>query len=144
MFGKKTHEQKTEKVDTIIGNGTNIHGSINADGNLRIDGNVEGDVTIKGDVFVGKTGIVNANVKGNNVTVAGEIHGNIVVEDKLELHSTAKVYGDIEVDKLIINEGAVFKGLSKMVSDKESFDKVVDLNLNTNPKDSKKKLKNNR
>ncbi|MTI79851.1 MAG: polymer-forming cytoskeletal protein [Firmicutes bacterium] len=119
MFNKKD-EPNYGKVDTIIGDGTHFNGELKVEGTLRIDGKVDGNVDINGDVVIGKTGQVKADIKGNNVSVAGDVQGNITLKGKLELHSTAKIYGDIEVAKLIVNEGAVFKGQSKMINDEDN------------------------
>lgn len=113
MFSKK-QESEGRQVDTLIGNKIAIQGNLNGEGDLRIDGRVEGDVILNGDLFVGKTGLVNANIKGHNAIVAGEVNGNVMLAGKLELTETAKVTGDIEVNTLVIQEGAVFKGHSTM------------------------------
>ncbi|MBM7854390.1 cytoskeletal protein CcmA (bactofilin family) [Desulfohalotomaculum tongense] len=124
MFGKKSDSINHSKVDTVIGDGTYINGDIKVDGVLRIDGKVDGHVDINGDVIIGPTGYVNADINGNNVTVAGEVHGNITLKGKLELDSTAKLYGDIEVSKLVINEGAIFKGKSSMIGSCENENEI--------------------
>lgn len=117
MFGKNNEPAGGGKVDTIIGSGSHFKGDINVEGTLRVDGTVDGDITCSGDIIIGKSGVVRAGIKGRNVTVAGEVHGEIVLEGKLEITATGRVQGDIEVDKLVISEGALFKGMSSMKGD---------------------------
>lgn len=118
MFGKKNGNVppavNTDKVDTVIGKGTEIKGTLNGAGVLRIDGNVEGEINIDGDVVIGETGKVMADINARHITVAGETTGNISAEGKLEIISTGKVYGDIDVMHLVINDGAVFEGKCEM------------------------------
>lgn len=123
MFSKGKEQVAGGKIDTIIGNGSSFNGSLNVEGTLRIDGTVEGEIKINGDVIIGKTGLLRASVKGHNVTVAGQVHGNIILDGKLEISSTGKVTGDIEVAKLVISEGAVFKGKSSMHKGERSTEK---------------------
>lgn len=112
MFSKKQTAENSQ-VDTLIGNKVTVQGTLNGEGNLRIDGKVEGEIILNGDLFVGKTGLVNANIQGHSAIVAGEVNGNFILSGKLELTETAKVAGDIEMGTLVIHEGAVFKGHSK-------------------------------
>lgn len=124
MFRKKSHVSSGEKVDTIIGNGTYFNGNLKVEGTLRIDGKVDGEIVLNGDVIIGKGGFVQANIKGANASIAGEIHGNITLDGKLEINNTGKVFGDIDVATLVISEGAVFKGESKMRSNGEKSDTI--------------------
>jgi cytoskeletal protein CcmA (bactofilin family) len=117
MFGNKRAPSLpsfTDQVETLIGKDTQIKGAINAGGTIRIDGQVEGEVTTKGDIIVGETGIIKALLRARNATVAGTVHGNTEIMDKLELSPSAKLYGDIKTGILIIGEGAVFKGACEM------------------------------
>jgi len=120
LFSKKQNGMDSQ-VDTLIGNKVTIQGTLNGEGNLRIDGKVEGEIILNGDLFVGKTGLVNANIQGHSAIVAGEVNGNFTLSGKLELTETAKVAGDIEMGTLVIHEGAEFRGHSKRT--RETIDK---------------------
>lgn len=114
MFGNKRAPVFSDQVETIVGRDTQFKGTITAGGTVRIDGQVEGEVAAKGDIVIGETGTVKASLQARNATIAGTVHGNSDVTDKLELTPTAKVYGDIKTGILIIGEGAVFKGACEM------------------------------
>lgn len=103
-----------DKVNTLIGVGTEIKGSVKATGGIRIDGRVDGEILHEGDLIIGEEGVVEANIKTRNATVAGEVRGNIEASGRVEIVSTGKVLGDIVVTTLIINEGAVFDGHCQM------------------------------
>ena len=118
MFKKKQATPAPRNMHTIIGNGSNFNGNLNVEGTLRIDREVKGEITVKnGSVIVGKTGMVKAEIRGKDATIGGEVHGNIFLDGKLELLSTAKIYADIIVAKFTINEGAIFKGRCEMSTD---------------------------
>jgi len=103
-----------DKVSTIIGVGTEIKGSLKATGGIRIDGRVDGEIHHEGDLVIGEEGVVEAVVKTRNVTIAGELRGNVEASGRVEIVGTGKLLGDIVVNALIINEGAVFEGHCQM------------------------------
>jgi cytoskeletal protein CcmA (bactofilin family) len=142
MFGKKEQEstniRNIDKVDTIIGKGTEIKGSVEGTGVIRVDGKIEGDIHTSGDVIVGETGKVYADIKARHVTAAGEVHGNIQAQGKLEIIAKGKVYGDIQVSSLVINDGAIFEGKSEMIKEDSSGPKEFNLNFTENEEEEAK------
>jgi len=116
MFGSspKRAPAFSEQVETIIGRDTQVKGAVTAGGTLRVDGDVEGEIVTQGDLVIGETGRIKAQLKARNATIAGTVRGNVEVNDKLELASSAKLYGDIKTGTLIIGEGAIFKGACEM------------------------------
>ena len=107
-------ERANDKVDTIIGAGTALTGDLDIKGTLRVDGRCEGAITSSGDVVIGEGGLIVSAVQARNLQVAGTVKGGIKTSGVLEISSTGKVYGDIEVGKIIIADGAVFQGQCRM------------------------------
>jgi cytoskeletal protein CcmA (bactofilin family) len=103
-----------DRVNTLIGRGTEIKGTVKATGGIRIDGRVDGEIDHDGDLVVGEEGVVEANVKTRNVTIAGEIRGNVEASGRVEIVATGKMFGDIVVNALVVHEGAVFDGSCQM------------------------------
>ncbi len=120
MF-KKKNDINAEKIDTLIGEGTNFSGNINAKGVVRIDGQIEGSIYTEGDLIIGESGVVNAEAKGKNITIAGKINGNVECSGKLELLPTGKIDGDIEVAELFIDSGATLQGKCNMYQEKDNI-----------------------
>lgn len=117
MFQRKdanTFDVNTDKIDTIIGKNTKIEGNISSQGTMRIDGLVTGKVEVEGNLIVGENSKIEADIKADNISVSGEIVGNLTIKNQVQITSTGKVYGDIEVQNLIIDEGAIFDGKCKM------------------------------
>ena len=123
-FGKKVNDApiNIEKMDTIIGKDTVFQGNINATGSVRIDGEYKGEIRVKGDLIIGETAHLEAAVEARNVLIAGYMRGNIIAQGKVDMASSAKLFGDIKVKNLLIEEGAIFKGNCLM--EREEADKV--------------------
>jgi cytoskeletal protein CcmA (bactofilin family) len=97
-------------------------GSISFKASLRIDGNFEGDINSKGTLFVGKTGVVKANIKVGNIIVEGKIQGNIQADEKVDLRESARLFGDIKANKLSIAAGVSFVGNCNVNPNSEKMD----------------------
>lgn len=104
-------------IDTIIGVSSSMEGNINSNGIIRIDGKFKGDIVTKTDLIIGEQGYIEGHIIANNASVSGKIEGNIKCHELLEILPTGRVFGDIEVANMAINEGAIFKGNCKMVSE---------------------------
>lgn len=114
MFSNQKKLQDSPRIDTIIGPSSNIEGKINATGTVRIDGKYTGDISTDEDVLVGENGVVNGNIISRNVSISGKINGNVICNGLLEILPTGHLDGDIEVKKISISDGAVFKGKCSM------------------------------
>lgn len=100
--------------DTIIGYGVGVEGILQTVGDIQINGHFKGKLITNGDVVVGEHGRVTANINAENVYIAGNVTGNINAVDKLEIHETGKVDGNITSVALSIESGGVLKGSSTM------------------------------
>ena len=108
------------KIETVIGSSVSMTGSLKAEGTIRIDGLFEGDIETAADVVIGRSGKVLATIKAQNVLVAGAVKGNITAVARLEIVSTGRVWGDIDVAALFVEEGGVFHGNSQMHGESET------------------------
>ncbi len=110
MFGNHS-----KKMETIVGDGTELRGELSVKGTLRVDGSVDGN--IRADcVIVGESGRIKGNIKAREMTVAGKVEGNIEAGELVDLKPKAHVFGEIHAGKLAVSEGAVFDGQSRMRS----------------------------
>lgn len=105
-----------KKIDTIIGKDTVVKGRVDSEGAIRIDGRFEGEIYTSSDLVVGEAGnILATRIEAKNICIAGEVHGNIVARGKLELVPTGKLYGDVQMAVLVVEDGAVFQGQCEML-----------------------------
>jgi excisionase family DNA binding protein len=84
--------------------------------NLRINGTFEGVLNTRGNLTIGEKAVVNADITGESIVIAGKVSGNITALKDLKLVPPARVTGDIRSPILSISEGAVFDGTSRMLS----------------------------
>ena len=107
---------ESSPVNTIT-NGTVIEGNIQASGDFRMDGTLEGNITLNGKLVIGESGIVTGNVVCQNANIIGTVNGNVTGKELLSLYATAKVKGDILINKLSIEPGAAFSGTCRMLDE---------------------------
>lgn len=110
MFGRKGQNSKQAKIESVIGSNMTIEGIVVGGGSIRIEGVINGGMSLTGDVYVGEKGKVDGDVRGNNIVVAGEITGSVHAAGRLVVESTGRLVGDINALKLVVSEGAQFRG----------------------------------
>jgi cytoskeletal protein CcmA (bactofilin family) len=98
----------------VIGPKTTVKGDLLGDEDVIIDGNVEGQIRISRDVRIGPTGNVKAVVEAQSVVISGELIGDCTAAGRIEIQATGKLTGNISAPKIVIAEGAMFKGSSDM------------------------------
>jgi cytoskeletal protein CcmA (bactofilin family) len=94
-----------------IGKAVKINGQIFSKEDLYVDGDVEGTIELaEHKLTIGPSGRVQAGIKAREVVVLGAIQGNVEAIDKLDIRKDAKLVGDIKTARIIIEDGAYFKG----------------------------------
>ncbi len=94
-----------------IGKAVKIVGQIFSREDLFVDGDVEGTIELlEHKLTVGPNGKVQATVKAREVVALGTIQGNVEAHDRLEIRKDAKLVGDIRTARIVIEDGAYFKG----------------------------------
>jgi cytoskeletal protein CcmA (bactofilin family) len=94
-----------------IGRSITIRGDVTGDEDLLIQGRVEGSVDLEQhSVTVGPDGEVKASITGRIVTVEGTVKGNLTAEEQVVLRSSARVQGDIKAPRVVLEDGASFRG----------------------------------
>jgi cytoskeletal protein CcmA (bactofilin family) len=115
---------KEGRLSGYVGNGTVLTGETSFQAMLRIDGHLTGRVSSEsGTLIVGSTGRVDANIAVASAIVSGTINGDIVASEKLELTRSARIIGNIQTPRLVIEDGAIFEGGCTMLKAKEASDK---------------------
>ena len=97
-------------ANTIIGSSIVIDGEISGDEDLVVQGTVKGKILLKQNLLVDSSGVVEADIQTTNVTISGQVTGNIHASDKVEIRADGKMVGDIKAPRILIADGATFKG----------------------------------
>ncbi|MDI3270041.1 MAG: polymer-forming cytoskeletal protein [Bacillota bacterium] len=116
---------RPEQVDSIVGPGTVLKGTVQSQGAIRVEGQVEGAIITEGDVFIGETARVKAEVRGRHVAVAGEVVGNVHAQERLVIGSKGLLQGDFWAPKLVVEEGGRFEGKARMTEGTPQKGEVV-------------------
>jgi cytoskeletal protein CcmA (bactofilin family) len=104
----------TDNEVTIVGAAAKLEGTVVSAGSLRIDGQVKGQIQADGEVTLSSQSQVEADIRAQNVSVAGRFKGNIVVKGKAHLARGGRIEGNITSKSLVVEEGGVFHGQSLM------------------------------
>ena len=113
-------------ANCVVGVNTTIKGEILGDEDVLVEGNVEGQIRITRDLQVGPGGKVKATISARSVSVSGEVTGDCEASNRVEIQATGRLTGNIRAPKIIIAEGAMFRGNSDMSGRKdERKDKVA-------------------
>lgn len=98
-----------------IGRSITIRGEVSGDEDLLIQGRIDGSVDLQEQsVTVGREGRVKANITARVVTVEGEVEGDLRAQEQVILRSAARVEGDISAPRVVLEDGATFRGLVDM------------------------------
>jgi len=117
-------EIKDGSLSGFVGSGTVITGEASFKSMLRVDGRFSGRIaSTGGTLIVGAGGQVDANIEVSVATIHGIVNGDIVATDRIELGRAAKLTGNIQTPSLMIEQGAVFEGTSKMTQAKAAAEK---------------------
>jgi cytoskeletal protein CcmA (bactofilin family) len=113
MFGKKSKTPQS-RIDSLIGAGTRVEGSISFSGGLRVDGEVKGNVRVEenktGTLVISEQARIQGEVEVSHVVVNGTVDGPVHATEFLELQPSARVTGDVYYTNLEMHMGAVVQG----------------------------------
>ncbi len=105
------HPDFSRGSSALLGKSVIVKGEIHGREDLTIDGEVEGMIELQEHrLTIGPNAKVNATVKAREVVVLGALHGNVETRDRVEIRKEAKLVGDIRTARIVIEDGAYFKG----------------------------------
>ena len=95
----------------LIGKSLKVKGAISGHEDLYVDGEIEGTIELEeNSLTVGPNGNVNADVKAREITVLGRLNGNVRAGERIEIRKTGSLEGDIATSRIVIEDGAIFRG----------------------------------
>ena len=128
MLKKEKKEPSFGDIKAFLGEGTEFKGILSFEGTVRIDGKLEGEITSKDLLIVGETAFVKAEIDVGSMINSGNIEGDIVAQQRIEILPPGKVKGNMRTPTLILMEGARFNGTCEMIS-AESVDAGIEAPL---------------
>lgn len=113
-------DQQVETHFANIGRSVYIKGEFHSNEDVTIEGTIEGRVTVNDGVLgIGPTGAIKGDVVARSVHVEGNVEGNVIGLDLVEVAATGSVKGDIRATRVVLAEGARFKGAIDMGTEPE-------------------------
>lgn len=126
---KKNQGPDLTKEQNKIAQGTIFKGDIESQGSFRIEGKLEGSIKTPGKIVVGKSGFVDGQIDCDSADFEGKFYGKLEAKTRLTLRATAHIQGEVFVDQLSVEPGAIFnatctmKGAVKKLSDNDKTSK---------------------
>jgi cytoskeletal protein CcmA (bactofilin family) len=103
-------EAGNTEFSTVIGPDASFKGDLSFEKGMRLHGKLSGTVTTAGRLHVAKEATCEAEVQAGSVIIEGEVRGNLTANERIELKPTARYEGDLTTAKLVVEEGAQFRG----------------------------------
>jgi cytoskeletal protein CcmA (bactofilin family) len=110
----KTRGKDAGELTAFIDEASEIDGKFTFSGTVMINGRLRGEIHSNDTLIVGEKGVINASIRAGIVLVSGEIVGNVVGIERVELRGSARVSGDIEAPIVVVDEGVMFDGHCRM------------------------------
>ncbi len=95
-----------------------LQGRLEIQGDLKVAGNVEGELKVSGDVTVDSGATIQASIEGANISVRGQVTGNVTARRRLTLGGSGRLNGDVRVGRLTVEDGATLNGNVTMAAEK--------------------------
>lgn len=99
---------------TYVAPGSKLVGLIMGKAEVLVEGELEGEIKLDSRVVVGPQGRVKGNIVARSVRIAGKLFGNVHGLERVELTSTASLEGNLAAPRVVIADGAFFKGEVEM------------------------------
>ncbi|WP_069469697.1 bactofilin family protein [Candidatus Marithrix sp. Canyon 246] len=122
MWGSR--KRKVTRIDSLIGQQTEINGEIVFAGGLHIDGRIEGNITAEDNsgavLTVSEQGVITGDVRVPNIILNGTVRGNVYAEEHIELALNARVIGNVYYNLIEMAMGAEVNGSLVHTTDMQS------------------------
>jgi len=102
---------KGKNLRATIGESVSIVGDVTGKEDFVVNGNIEGDINFReNNVIVGENGRIHSNVTAKNITIEGEVKGELRASEQVTIKPSGRVSGDIRAPRVILDDGCQFKG----------------------------------
>ncbi len=105
---------KSGEISAVIEEGCKFEGNLSFDGVARISGIVNGSIFSNDTVIISDAAVINADINANIIIISGTVKGNIRAASRVEIIKPARFEGTITSPSLIVEEGVIFHGTTKM------------------------------
>ena len=107
-------------LTAFIDQGSEFEGKLSFKDTVRIDGRFRGEISSENTLIVGESGEIEATITSNTIAISGSVVGDVVAKQKVVIHKTGSVVGNIDTPSLVIEDGARLEGQIKMGGPKKT------------------------
>ncbi len=112
--GNSASSGVTEEISAFLGKESIFEGKMSFQGVFRLEGRFEGEIFDSGILIVGESAKVTGKIGVHSIIINGHVEGEIIAQEKVEIHSTGQFYGALITPVLIVNEGGILEGQCQM------------------------------
>jgi cytoskeletal protein CcmA (bactofilin family) len=106
-------------LSAYIDEGSEIEGTYTFSGSVMLNGKFKGNIQSTGTLIIGEKGVVNATISAGTVLISGEVVGNVLATERVELRGSARVFGEVEAPVVVVEEGVLFEGHCRMTKSRQ-------------------------
>jgi len=118
--GASTNPPPLPKNQSVIGGNIKFRGELIGTEDIHIEGTVEGTIIMQGhNLTVGAEGVINANIHASNITINGELTGDVLADELIAIKKTAKVKGNLIAPRIQLDDGGKFRGSMDMIDNEQ-------------------------
>jgi cytoskeletal protein CcmA (bactofilin family) len=110
----KDKYKKIDAISAIIEEGCHFEGHLSLCGLARISGQISGSIFSNDTIIISETAVVNADISAQIILIAGTVTGSIKASSRVEIVKPARFEGIVNSPSLIVEEGVIFHGTTKM------------------------------
>jgi cytoskeletal protein CcmA (bactofilin family) len=97
-----------------LGPRDSLSGSLSIEGDVHVEGTIEGEVRASGDIDIEASASIQARLEGRNITVRGQVKGDVVAQARLTVGGSGTLVGDIRASRLRVDDGGTVNGMVSM------------------------------
>ena len=110
------------RIRTRLGKDTHLIGTLRFHDSVEISGTLEGKIIAEGFLMIREGADIHADIRAQEIIVAGTVHGNIEATDRLEILETGKIYGNVKTAHFRVADGVIFEGKCEMIRNPDKID----------------------
>src|SRR5688572_32465144 len=115
---KATAAVKSSDLSAFIDEASEIDGKYTFSGTVMINGKFKGEIVSNDTLIVGEKAVIHATIRAGIVFISGEVVGDVLGGERVELRGTARVFGDVEAPVIVVEEGVLFEGHCRMTKNR--------------------------
>jgi cytoskeletal protein CcmA (bactofilin family) len=118
----KTSYPAADRADVgHIGKSVVIRGELTGNEDLYLDGEIEGNINLRDHkLVIGPNGKIKASITARDIVLHGRVEGNVSATERVELKKACTLVGDVSTQRIVIEDGAYFKGSIDIKDNKDS------------------------